>query len=178
MVGRNAVTPQQPFITDAQGRRFACSAVAVQAIIVDADERLLLLSSPTRNPAGEWQTISGSLEAAETVLAGVLREVREEVGPQVRARPLGVVHTHTFHFDAQVPYMLGVYYLCAYEGGRIQPGDDMRDAHWRWWSIAELTAAPIRFHRSIHLWMLQRAVGLYRLWKEQPAVPLQPALDP
>jgi hypothetical protein len=47
-------TPQ-PFMTSAQGtRRFACSAVAVQAIIVNADERLLLLSSPTRNRPGEW----------------------------------------------------------------------------------------------------------------------------
>ena len=58
---------QQPFVTDGQGRRFAGSAVAVQAIIVHADERLLLLSSPTRNRPGEWQVTSGSLEAAETV---------------------------------------------------------------------------------------------------------------
>jgi ADP-ribose pyrophosphatase YjhB (NUDIX family) len=171
-------TPQ-PFLTNAQGtRRFACSAVAVQAIIVNADERLLLLSSPTRNRPGEWQIISGALEAAETVLAGVLREVREEAGPQVQVRPLGVVHTHTFHFDAQVPYMIGVYYLLAYAGGEVQPGDDMRDAHYRWWSLEELTTTHIRFHASTHLWMLQRAVALYRLWKDQPVVPLQPDLEP
>ena len=171
-------TPQ-PFMTNAQGtRRFACSAVAVQAIILKEDERLLLLSSPTRNRPGEWQIISGGLEAAETVLEGVLREVREEAGPQIQVRPLGVVHAHTFHFDAQVPYMIGIYYLLAYAGGEIQPGDDMHDAHYRWWSIEELTAANIRFHPSTHLWMLQRAVALYRCWKDQPAVPLQAALDP
>ena len=63
----------QPFMTNALGtRHFACSAVAVQAIILDADERVLLLSSPTRNRPDEWQIISGGLEAAETVLAGVL----------------------------------------------------------------------------------------------------------
>ena len=95
MAERNTVPQQQPFMTDAQGRHFACSAVAVQAIIFNADERLLLLSSPTRNRTGEWQTISGSLEAAETVLNGVLREVSEEVGPQVQVRSLGVVHTLT-----------------------------------------------------------------------------------
>ena len=50
----------QPFLTIAQGtRRFACSAVAVQAIIVNADERVLLLSSPTKNRPDEWQVISG-----------------------------------------------------------------------------------------------------------------------
>ena len=172
-------TPQ-PFMINAQGtRRFACSAVAVQAIIVNADARLLLLSSPTRNRPGEWQIISGSLEAAETVLDGVLREVQEEAGPQIQVRPLGVVHAHTFHqFDHQVPYMIGIYYLLAYTGGEVQPGDDMRDAQYRWWSIEELTTANVRFHPSTHLWMLQRAVALYRCWKDQPAVPLQAALDP
>jgi ADP-ribose pyrophosphatase YjhB (NUDIX family) len=171
-------TPQ-PFLTNAQGtRRFACSAVAVQAIILKEDERLLLLSSPTRNRPGEWQIISGGLEAAETVLAGVLREVSEEAGPQMQVRPLGVVHAQTFHYDDQVPYMIGIYYLLAYEGGEVQPGDDMRDTHYRWWSLEELTAANIQFHPSTHLWMLQRAVALYRCWKDQPAVPLQPALDP
>jgi ADP-ribose pyrophosphatase YjhB (NUDIX family) len=169
---------QQPFMPTVHGaRRFACSAVAVQAIILNTDERILLLSSPTRNRPGEWQIISGGLEAAETVLDGVLREVREEAGPQVQVRALGVVHAQTFHFDAQVPYMIGIYYLCAYEGGVIQPGDDMRDAHYHWWSVEELTAADIRLHPSTPLWMLQRAVALYRCWKDQPAVPLQPPLD-
>jgi ADP-ribose pyrophosphatase YjhB (NUDIX family) len=177
MGGRKAVPQPQPFVTDAQGRNFACSAVAVQAIILDADERILL-ASPTRNCSGEWQIISGSLEAAETGLAGVLREVREAVGPQVQVRPLGVVHTHTFQFEHRVPSRIGVYSLGANEGGRIQPGDDMHDAHWRWWSIEELTATHIRFHRSTHLWMLQRAMARYRLWKDQPTVPLQPALNP
>ena len=74
----------------------------MQVIIVNADERVLLLSSLTRNRPGEWQVISGSLEAAVAVLAGVLREVGEEAGAQLRVRPLGVVHAHTFHFDAQV----------------------------------------------------------------------------
>ena len=58
-------TPQ-PFLTTVQGtRRFACSAVAVQAIILNADARVLLLSSPTKNRPDEWQIISSALEAAE-----------------------------------------------------------------------------------------------------------------
>jgi ADP-ribose pyrophosphatase YjhB (NUDIX family) len=173
----------QPFLTTVKGsRRFACSAVALQAIILNADERILLLSSPTKNHPGEWQTVSGGLEAAETVLDGILREVGEEAGPQVQVRPLGVVHVQTFHYDANVPYMIGIYYLFAYQGGKIEPGDDMRDSLYRWWSIEELTAAltaaQVRFHPSTHLWMLRRAVELYRCWKDQPPAPLQPALEP
>jgi hypothetical protein len=41
---------QQPCMIDTQGRRFACAPVAVQAIILNAGERFLLLSSPTREP--------------------------------------------------------------------------------------------------------------------------------
>jgi ADP-ribose pyrophosphatase YjhB (NUDIX family) len=169
----------QPFLTTAQGtRRFACSAVAVQAIIVNADERVLLLSSPTKNRPNEWQVISSGLEAAETVLAGVLREVREEAAPHLQVRPLGVVHAQTFHFDHHVPYMIGLYYLLAYEGGAVQLGDDRRDARSQWWSLEELSATTVRLHPSTQLWMLHRAVVLYRLWHDQPPVPLQPALDP
>ena len=173
------MSTHQPFLTTAQGtRRFACSAVAVQAIIVNAAERVLLLSSPTKNRPDEWQVISGGLEAAETVLAGVLREIREEAGPHLQVRPLGVVHAQTFHFDTHVPYMIGLYYLLAYEGGAVQPGDDMRDARYRWWSLEELSATTVRWHPSTQLWMLHRAVVLYRLWHDQPLAPLQPALDP
>jgi hypothetical protein len=49
----------QPFLTAVQGtRRFACSAVAVQAIILNAAEQVLLLSSPTKNRPDEWQIIA------------------------------------------------------------------------------------------------------------------------
>ena len=58
------------------------------------------------------------------MLAGVLREVREEAGPHLQVRPLGVVHAQTFHFDHHVPYMIGLYYLLAYAGGAVQSGDD------------------------------------------------------
>jgi hypothetical protein len=44
----------------------------VQGIILKADARMLLLSSPTRNRPGAWQRVSGELEAAGTVLKGVL----------------------------------------------------------------------------------------------------------
>jgi ADP-ribose pyrophosphatase YjhB (NUDIX family) len=65
----------QPFISNKNGtRRFACSAVAVQAILVSPEETTLLLSSPIRNPNGAWQVVSGALEAGETVLEGTLRE--------------------------------------------------------------------------------------------------------
>ncbi len=50
--------------------------------------------------------------------------------------------SHTFHFDALVPYMIGIYYLLRLRRrSEVQPGDDMRDAQYRWWSIEELTVS-------------------------------------
>jgi hypothetical protein len=53
------MSTHQPFLTTIQGtRRFACLAVAVQAIILNAAEQVLLLSSPTKNRPDEWQRVS------------------------------------------------------------------------------------------------------------------------
>jgi ADP-ribose pyrophosphatase YjhB (NUDIX family) len=166
----------QPVImgTGPRFRAFAASAVALQAVIVNSDERILLLSSPHRNLNGEWQLISGGLEANETLLTGVLREVAEEAGPDLRARPLGTVHAHTFHYDANVQFMVSVYYLLAYEGGAIVPGDDMVDSAYRWWDVDDLLAGGTPLHPSTdYPWLLRRAVELYRLWQPTSSPPLQ-----
>lgn len=154
----------QPKILSAKGRPFATSAVALQAIVMDDHLRVLLMNNGRRG--GYWQTVSGGLEAQETVLDGTLREVREELGPEIRVRPLGIVHATTFHYDKQVPYMIGLYTLLAYEGGQPIPGDDMVGSELRWWTIDELSQENPPLHLSTHLWMLRRATQLYPLWRD------------
>jgi ADP-ribose pyrophosphatase YjhB (NUDIX family) len=167
--------PQPIVIASERGRQFACSAVALQAIIVNEREEILLLASPRRYEAETWQVVSGALEAGETILAGVLREIREEAGEEIQVRPLGVVHVQTFHYDANVQYMIGIYYLLAYEGGVVRPGDDMVESLFRWWSLDELADENIRLFVPNLRWILERAVPLYRLWQRQ-VVDLQPEL--
>jgi NADH pyrophosphatase NudC (nudix superfamily) len=164
---------QQSILTASGTRRFACHPLALQAILVDLQERVLLLSSPTRTP-GRWQVVSGAMEARETVLDGVLRETYEELGPDVRVRPLGVVHAQSFHYDARVRYMVGIYYLLAYEGGEIVPGDDMAGSVARWFAVDELDGLPLCAAPG-DPWLLRRAVALYRLWRDEEA-PLQAVL--
>jgi len=171
---------QHPTIQGAppRSRVFPAYPVALQALIINEEERFLLLSSPTRNQHNEWQVISGGLDANETVLDGLLREVGEEVGPDVKVRPLTTIHTQTFTFDSHIPFMIGVYFLLAYEGGDVVPGDDMRGSEVRWWSVDELEQADIQLHSSTHLWMLKRGVEMYRMLRERPLSPdiLQPPL--
>ncbi|MBE2221152.1 MAG: NUDIX hydrolase [Anaerolineae bacterium] len=165
----------QPAITAQNGRSFPAYAVALQAIIINRNEEILMLHSPTRKQG--WQIISGGLDAEETILDGTLREVGEEIGTDAKVRPLGLVHCQTFQYDPGIPYMIGTYYLLVYEGGHIVPGDDMVGSEVRWWSLAELTTEDPILHGSTHLWMLERAMDLYRLWKDEEKRPLQHDLN-
>jgi len=164
---------QQPPITDVTGRRqFACSPAAVLAFIVNEQEQVLLLAHPKR--ARGWEVINGALEAHETVLEGVLREIREEAGSDLRLRPLGTVHVYTFRYDDNAQYMLSIGYLLAYEGGDVRPGSDMAGSAWRWWGVEDLGREQAELLvPSGGRWMLRRATELYRLWRDQRA-DLQP----
>lgn len=159
----------QPFISNIEGtRRFACSAVALQPVVVSPEEKILLLSSPTRNPDGAWQAVSGALEAGETVLEGTLREAHEELGSEIRVSPLGTIHVQTFHYDENVQHMIAIYYLLAYEGGEVRPSDDMQGSQYRWWSVAELEDEKVNIVVPPgQKWILKRAIELYRLWQGQ-----------
>ena len=164
----------QPTITAQNGRSFPAYAVALQAIIINDNEEILMLYSHKRNQG--WQIISGGLDAEETILDGTLREVGEEIGIEANVRPLGLVHSQTFQYDPGIPHMIGIYYLLAYESGAIIPGDDMVGSDVRWWSLADLAAEKPFLHPSTLPWMLERAVDLYRLWKDEEERLLQPEL--
>ena len=156
---------QQPVVTAVNGRRFACSAVALLVFVVNEEEKLLLLSHPQRN--GEWEVVNGALEAEETILEGALRETHEEAGQNVRVRPLGTIQASTFRYDDNVQYMISVCYLMAYEGGQVQPGDDMLGSQFRWLGIEELADEGVRIIVPNQKWVIGRAIELYLLWKGQ-----------
>jgi 8-oxo-dGTP diphosphatase len=165
--------PPHPTVTSASGRRtFACFPVAVLGFIVNTDERILVLKHPQR--AG-WEVVNGALEAGETVEEGLLREIREEAGPQIHVRPLGGLHDYTFHYDDHVPFMLSVCYLLAYEDGDVIPGDDMQGSRVRWVSADEVVRGdvPILVPGGM-AWLFQHAVQVYRLLREAPPVVRQP----
>lgn len=167
---------KQPVISDAKGgRRFACSAAAVLAFVIDERERVLVLSSPgKRGVRGTWEVINGALEAEETILEAVLRETREEGGEALRVRPLGAIHAYTWRYDEDVQYMIDVCYLLAYEGGEVVPGDDMAGCEARWVSVEEVESGAVEILiPSEYPWLFRRAVEMYRLLAPRPAVELQ-----
>ncbi len=161
----------QPTLTSTDGRRtFACSAAAVLALVFDEQERLLLLAPP-ESPA-DWEVISGGMEADETVLEAALREVREETGPAFSVRPLATVHTSSFHYDDAVGRLISVAFVFAHEAGKVVASDDMAGAKVYWASLDEIESGKLKVVVPQQKWMFRRALSLYRMLKDEPAVDL------
>ena len=152
------------FTTTSAGRVLSCRPVAVLVFIVDDDERTLLLRSP-RFP-DVWQVVNGAVEAGETLVEAALRETAEEAGPDVRIRPLGVAHAFSFPYDDEIPTMLSVCYVASYKGGDVVPGDDMAGSEFGWLTLNE---ARERSLLPRHAWLFERAIELFRLWRNRDA---------
>ncbi len=168
---------EQPVIMTANGQRlFACVPVAVQAVVVNNRKQILLLSSPSKNDDGSWQVVSGAMEAGETIIGAVMREAREELGGGISIRPLGTIHVDSFHYDRSVRFMVAVYYLLAYDGGVVVPGDDMARSQYRWWSVEELENEQVRVKVPPDQRLFSRSLDLYDLWISEN-YELQPDID-
>ncbi len=59
--------------------------------------------------------------------------------------------------------MIDVCYLLAHEGGKIEPGDDIVGAEYRWWTAAELTDPQVLISVPRDQKWLLRAIELYCL---------------
>ena len=95
----------------------------------------------------------------------LLREVGDKWAPTYRSGPWAhVVHAQTFHFDAHVPYAIGIHYLLAYDGGAVQPGDCVAGARYRWWSLEESSATTVLPPSRLSSGMLHRAPPLSAVW--------------
>jgi 8-oxo-dGTP pyrophosphatase MutT (NUDIX family) len=163
-------------ITAKSGRKFAGHAAGLIALIINQDERFLMLSQPKR--AGKWEPVNGAYDAGETILEGLMREIAEEAGKAVRVRPLTAVHTYNFRYDDTVSQMLSLIFLFEYLGGDVAPDDDMAGSEVLWMSLADIHSG--RFNiivPSEQLWAYDRAVKFYRLLKDEAEVNLQPSYE-
>ncbi|HUP84329.1 MAG TPA: NUDIX hydrolase [Acidimicrobiales bacterium] len=161
----------QPELVGANGRRFPGFAAAVLVFIIDpSSRRVLLLSSPAKRSRPGWEIVNGGLEAGETLLDGVLREVGEEAGPDVRIRVLGAVHASTWHYDDEIPNMISTFFVASYLGGEVVPGDDMAGSSVRWATldeVAELEAAGVALIPE-ETWVFRRAFECFGNWVDGP----------
>ena len=94
-------------------------------IVVITGPKGILLAHNTRFPAGRFSALAGFVEAGETIEAAVHREVREEVGIEIR--DLKYVGSQSWSF----PHSLMMGFMATYESGEIQvDGIEIDEADW------------------------------------------------
>jgi 8-oxo-dGTP diphosphatase len=103
----------------------------VGALLFDRD-RILLVERGKDPLKGYWSLPGGVLEAGETLEEGVIREVREETGLEVK--PLGVLEIfERIIRDSQgapeYHYVL-IDYICRVTGGSLAAADDVSRVAW------------------------------------------------
>jgi 8-oxo-dGTP diphosphatase len=98
----------------------------------DGPELLLAQRPPGEALAGFWEFPGGKLEAGETALHAVVREVREELGVDVEAIELMAQETHLYPHGLQVVLS---FVRCTAPTGTLQPLDGQA---FRWVLLAEV----------------------------------------
>lgn len=119
-------------------------------VLVEKDDSLLLARSH-RHPPGMYSVLAGFVEPGETLEAAVAREIREEVGIQVK---------NIRYFGSQpwpFPNSLMIAYTCQYLSGEIMlEEEEMADAGW--YKVDELPLIPpeISIARQLIDWFVAR----------------------
>ncbi len=94
--------------------------LVVAAALVDADNRVLLAQRPEgRRMAGLWEFPGGKVKPGETPEKALIRELREELGIEVRAPCLAPL-TFASH-DYGDFHLLMPLYVCRKWRGLVQP---------------------------------------------------------
>ena len=100
------------------------------ACIIDAQERVLLTRRCVKPFCDQWVMPGGKIDHGEPILAALHREVREEVGLQVRVEGLIDVYEHVRLGEAQDHFVI-LYYRATPTGGTLCPNSgECTEAEW------------------------------------------------
>jgi ADP-ribose pyrophosphatase YjhB (NUDIX family) len=108
-------------------RHFLNSKPCAGGLVV-RDGRLLLVRRAFEPFKGWWDVPGGFLEAGEHPVDGVVRELREETGLEVRPGDLFGIYMDRYGADGHPT--LNVYYRCEVVGGAERAGDDAAELGW------------------------------------------------
>ncbi len=138
--------------------------IGVGGIVIE-NGLVLLIRRGTPPMCGEWSIPGGKLEAGETLVEGVQRELLEETHLQVRVLDFIEVFERIFtdSYGGVEYHFVVLDYFCERAAGDIRAGGDVLDVRWvTEEGLAELslTAAATR--------VLRKA---FQMWRERTAIP-------
>jgi len=105
--------------------------VAVGAVIFNK-EKVLLVRRSNPPAQGMWAVPGGKIDPGETMQQALTREIKEETGLDIEVGEIVYVFDvikHNEQNEISFHYVI-IDFLCRLKGGRLQAGDDAREARW------------------------------------------------
>lgn len=140
-------------------RAAAGPQVAVGAIVLDEQGRVLLVQRGTPPGVGLWTVPGGRVERGETLAQAVAREVREETGLAVEVGALACVVERMgddYHFVI-------LDYVARVIGGTLRAGDDAHAAQF----VEEALLAALPCTEGLAA-VIERARATHAAWFASP----------
>jgi ADP-ribose pyrophosphatase YjhB (NUDIX family) len=104
-------------------------ALAVGALILDAQDRLLVVTRGNEPAKGSWDIPGGFADAGETAEQTLCREIQEELGVQVIAHTYFGTAPNIYPYKGVTYHTIDVVYRCRVDHPeRIRPADDVAAA--------------------------------------------------
>lgn len=118
----------------------------VRAVVLDADDRLLLVRYPTRDDSGVWLSPGGAVEAGESDAEALRRELREELHVEPMLGPWIWTRGQVWSWNGTVYETTERIALVRVDAAEVtaDPSDSLffggveQGFEWRWWTLAEL----------------------------------------
>jgi ADP-ribose pyrophosphatase YjhB (NUDIX family) len=138
--------------------------VGVGAVIVQGD-RVLLVQRGRDPMKGQWTLPGGVLEVGESLVEGVIREVREETGLDVEVLELVELLDRIHREDGRVRFHYVIAdYLCRVTGGELHAASDADAVRWieraEWNSHSALNIDPITTRVIEKGWQMAQAANM------------------
>lgn len=152
-----ALAVEPPTLSDpVKARRFACAPVGVFVMVVDSEDRFLLLRAPDRPT---FEVPSGAVEAGEDLEQAARRELAEETGA-VQVGPLSCIHAYTVPYHPRLPPLVSVGFVARLQSGTVVPGDDMAGGEVRWAGVPEVESGEVRVSVPTDTALFARALAV------------------
>lgn len=124
--------------------------VATSAVVLDSQGRVLM---QRRADSGNWALPGGAMELDESLVASVVREVKEESGYEIEVTGLVGTYTDPLHIiaysDGEVRRQFNVCYTARVTGGKLAISDESIEI--RFVDQAELDRLPMHQTQRLRL---------------------------
>jgi ADP-ribose pyrophosphatase YjhB (NUDIX family) len=125
---------------------------AARAVVIDPDDRVLLVRFEFSGAETVWATVGGGLEAGESHEEAIRRELDEEAGlDRVELGPEIWTRTHVFELGIRWDGQAERYFLVRAQRFEPRPRLSWAElnaegmAEIRWWTVDEIDASGERF---------------------------------